>query len=151
MDESWRTYEDETLRLSHPSEWRVLTQMRGCRLMLLTPAGSSDFRSSMTITEEPRSDESLDVILETLLPTIDRYLTDYAPAEVEDVQVGSLPAKLVRGIYRQGRLRVALDQWMVPTHERLFAISASYDHELDRHFFDLASGVVASLEFVSVH
>ena len=148
MESDWRVYEDEGLRISHPPEWRVITQMRGCRVMFLTAGGSSDFRSSLTITEEPAPVEGLDRLLEGLLPTLDRYFTDYVAHEVEDVVISSFDGKVVRGRYRQGRVAVALDQWMVPTDDRLFAISASYDSEQDGEFFDLASRAVTSLEFL---
>ena len=148
MENDRRVYEDDALRISYPTEWRVITRMRGCRVMFLTAGGSSDFRSSLTITEEPVPEEGLGRLLEELLPTFDRYFTDYVASAVEDVAVSEREAKLVRGRYRQGRIAVALDQWMVPTDDRLFAVSASYDGERDAGFFDLASGAIASLEFL---
>lgn len=148
MDADWWVYEDDALRISHPSEWRAVTQMRGCRVMFLTTGGSSDFRSSLTITEETAPDEDLDRLLGGLIPTLDRYLTDYVANEVADAAISGREGKLVRGIYRQGRVVVALDQWMVPTDDRLFAISASYDSEQAAGFFELACRAVASLEFL---
>lgn len=116
--------------------------------MLLAPDTSSEFRSSLTVTHEPASEEGLDVILAGLLPEMDRFFTDYASSEMRDVEVDSRPAKLVRGTYRHGRVTVGLDQWMVQTSDRLWSISASYDRERDQSFFGLASDVVATLRLV---
>lgn len=99
----------------------------------------------MTITDEPSPEEELGVVLDAFLPGMDRYLTDYKVEEVQDAEVCSRPSKLVRATYRQGRVTVALDQWMIPTDRRLVAISASYDIQHDRDFFDTASGVVDTL------
>lgn len=148
MDGDWRDYQDDALRISHPSEWRVITQMRGCRVMFLAAGDSSDFRSSLAITEEPVPEENLGSVLDNLLPTFDRYFTDYVADEIQDVEVSARSGKLVRGNYRQGRVKVALDQWMVPTEDRLFAASASYDGERDKGFFELVSRAVSSLEFL---
>lgn len=145
MDQQWSEYESPDLRLRHPAWWRAITRMRGCRLMLLAPDASPEFRSSLTFTDEPVSDESLDAILDTLLPEMDRFFTDYAATEIRDVEVDSRPAKLVRGIYRQGRLTLGLDQWMTQTSDRLWSISASYDRDHDARFFELANEVIATL------
>lgn len=114
--------------------------------MLLAPDTSSEFRSSLTVTHEPASDEGLDVILAGLLPEMDRFFTDYASSEIRDVEVGSRPAKLIRGAYRHGRVTVGLDQWMVQTSARLWSISASYDADGDPAFFGLANEVVGTLQ-----
>lgn len=145
MDEQWSEYESPDLRLRYPAFWRTITQMRGCRLMLLAPDGPSEFRSSLTFTDEPASDEGLDVILEGLLPEMDRFFTDYTSSEIRDLEVDSRPAKLIRGTYRHGRTTVGLDQWMVQTPHRLFSISASYDRDSDAGFFEVANDVVATL------
>lgn len=114
--------------------------------MLLPSDTSSEFRSSLTLTHEPASGEGLDAILEGLLPEMDRFFTDYTSSEIRDVEVDSRPAKLIRGTYRHGRVRVGLDQWMVQTSARLWSISASYDSEGDPAFFGLAHDVVATLQ-----
>lgn len=114
--------------------------------MLLAPDTSSEFRSSLTVTHEPASEEGLDVILAGLLPEMDRFFTDYTSSEIRDVEVDSRPSKLIRGTYRHGRVRVGLDQWMLQTSVRLWSISASYDADNDAAFFDLAHDVVATLQ-----
>lgn len=145
MDQQWSEYESPDLWLRYPASWRAITRMRGCRLMLLAPDGSSEFRPSLMLTDEPASDEGLDAILEVLLPEMDRFFTDYAATEIRDVEVESRPAKLVRGIYRHGRVTVALDQWMTQTSHRLWSITASYDREGEAGFFELANEVIATL------
>ncbi len=145
MDQQWSEYESPELRLRYPASWRAITQMRGCRLMLLAPGTSSEFRSSLTFTDEAASDEGLEVILEGLLPEMDRFFTDYASSEIHDVEVDARRAKLVRGTYRHGRVTVGLDQWMVQTRDHLWSITASYDRDEDAGFFEVANDVIATL------
>lgn len=134
------------LWLRHPSEWHVLRKIRGTLLVLLAPPGSSDFRSSMVLTAEEASGKPLQSAAASAVREMDRFLTGYRSTAMHDVEVGSQRGLRVTGTYRQGRVEVAMDQWLIDCGTRLLSVTVSYDQERDADFGAAAAKVVETLQ-----
>lgn len=133
--------------LGVPEGWSIRRGVAGLLVAVVMDGEDEGFRPNLNVVRRARDRAGdLDELAQETIRSLRRLLSDLLLIDLDAAVVSDLPARRILIAFRQGIFGVTSEQWIVPTDEHVWTVSAAASIEDWDGCVDAFAAMIAGFE-----
>ena len=137
--------------LGVPEGWSIQRGVAGLLVAFAMDGEGESFRPNLNVVRRARDRTGdLDELAQETIRSLRRLLSDLLLIDLDAAVVSDLPARRILIAFRQGIFSVTSEQWIVPSADHVWTVSAAASTEHWDDCADVFAAMVAGFKVASV-